>query len=37
MYKNIATQSIRKPLHKTMDISVDVLRLDQTPSCHFGK
>ena len=29
MYKNIATQSIRKPLHKTMDISVDVLRLDQ--------
>jgi len=29
MYKNIATQSIRKPLHKTMDISVDVLRLDE--------
>ena len=28
MYKNIATQSIHKPLHKTMDINVDVLRLD---------
>lgn len=28
MYKNIATQSIRKPLHKTMDINVEVLRLD---------
>ncbi len=29
MYKNIATQSICQPLHKSMDISVDVLRLDQ--------
>jgi 1-aminocyclopropane-1-carboxylate deaminase len=28
MYKNIATQSIRKPLHKSSRISVDVLRLD---------
>ena len=28
MYKNIATQYIRKPLHKTMEIKVDVLRLD---------
>lgn len=28
MYKNIATQSIRKPLHTTMDINVEVLRLD---------
>lgn len=28
MYKNIVTQSLRKPLHETMDISVDVLRLD---------
>src|SRR5262245_35256824 len=28
MYKNIATQSIRKPLHKSNRISVDVLRLD---------
>ena len=28
MYKNIVTQAIRKPLHRCMDISVDVLRLD---------
>lgn len=28
MYKNIATQSIRKPLHKSRRISIDVLRLD---------
>jgi 1-aminocyclopropane-1-carboxylate deaminase len=28
MYKNIATQSLRKPLHKSNHISVDVLRLD---------
>lgn len=28
MYKNIPTQSIRKPLHRTTDISVDVFRLD---------
>ena len=28
MYKNIATQSICKPLHKSSRISVDVLRLD---------
>lgn len=28
MYKNIATQSIRGPLHKSNRISVDVLRLD---------
>lgn len=28
MYKNIPTQSIRKPLFKTKGISVDVLRLD---------
>ena len=28
MYKNIPTQSIRKPLHRTVDFSVDVLRLD---------
>jgi 1-aminocyclopropane-1-carboxylate deaminase len=28
MYKNIATQSLRKPLHKSSRISVDVLRLD---------
>ena len=28
MYKNIATQSLRKPLHRTMDINVEVLRLD---------
>ena len=28
MYKNIVTQAIRKPLHKSMDITADVLRLD---------
>lgn len=28
MYKNIATQSIRKPLHKSSRVSIDVLRLD---------
>jgi 1-aminocyclopropane-1-carboxylate deaminase len=28
MYKNIVTQSIRKPLHQSMGITVDVLRLD---------
>jgi 1-aminocyclopropane-1-carboxylate deaminase len=28
MYKNIATQSIRKPLHKSSRISIHVLRLD---------
>lgn len=29
MYKNIATQTLRNPLHKLKKIGVDVLRLDQ--------
>jgi 1-aminocyclopropane-1-carboxylate deaminase/D-cysteine desulfhydrase-like pyridoxal-dependent ACC family enzyme len=29
MYKNIATQTLRNPLHKLKKIEVDVLRLDQ--------
>lgn len=29
MYKNIVTQTLRKPLFKTMGLSVDVLRLDK--------
>ena len=29
MYKNIATQTLRNPLHKLKKVEVDVLRLDQ--------
>lgn len=36
MYKNIATQSIRKPLHKSGRVSVDVLRLDLMHSLVSG-